>query len=77
MNLLKISTDAKYSEMDETGDYPHYLSHKDEPVDFYRKYKDDDFRPIEGGKNLQNLFDDSDIKDYHWFNLARRFLSKY
>jgi len=63
--------------MDEYSDYSHYLSHKDEPVDFYRKYEDDDFRPIKGGKNLQNLFDDSDIKDHHRFNLARKLFSRY
>jgi len=59
------------------NDSPLYITHEDEPTDFYRKYKDSDFLPMKGGRNLQNLFDDSDFKDYYWFNIARKHFSKF
>jgi hypothetical protein len=75
MNLLTSKPNVRY----EASVYslnPHYLAHEDEPVDHYLKYKDSDFFPIKGGRNLQNLFHDSDFKDYNWFRIARRRLSK-
>lgn len=70
-------TDARHQKMNQASNQPHYLSHVDEPIGSYQKYRDNDFRPMKGGRNLQNLFDDSDVKDYYWFNIARKFLGKY
>jgi hypothetical protein len=77
MNLIIQKSDARQLEADKVTSGPHYLSHENEPIDLYRKYKDSDFLPLNGGRNLQNLFDDSDVKDYYWFNIARKTLSKY
>ena len=75
MNLISYKLNANY---EDTGyeNNPNYLAHEEEPVDFYRKYKDSDFRPVKGGKNLHNLFSDSDVKDYYWLKIARKYLRK-
>ena len=75
MNIFMIKHSARYA-AGEDNDYPHYLAHEDEPIDFYRKYKDSGFLPIKGRRNLQNLFDDSDVKDYYWFSIARKYFGK-
>jgi hypothetical protein len=74
MTLFINRSDPKRQRADEVNDSPLYLAHENEPIDFYRKYKDIDFLPIKGGRNLQNLFDDSDARDYYWFNRARKYL---
>lgn len=77
MNLLMNKQNSKHQEVDKINDSPHYLAHEEEPVDFYRKYKDNDFIPMKGGRNLQNLFDDSDVKDHYWFNIAKKYFSRF
>ncbi len=77
MNLFINRANTVHREMDEANNYPHYLLHKDEPVDFYLKYKDDSFAPENGKRSSRNLFDDSDVKDFYWFNIARKYFSKY
>ena len=73
MSLLRKSY-TKHQKIDKVNNYPQYLSHKDEPVDLYQKYGDDSFIPKRGSSNLRNLFDDSDIVDNYWFNIARKYL---
>lgn len=73
MSLL-IKSVTQHQKTDEANNYPQYLSHKDEPVDFYQKYRDDDFIPKKGSRSLRNLFDDSDVVDKYWFNIARKYL---
>jgi hypothetical protein len=73
VSLLRRS-DTKHQKMDEVNNYPQYLSHKDEPVDLYQKYREDDFIPKRGSSNLRNIFDDSDVVDNYWFSVARKHL---
>ncbi len=57
VNLFMTRADSRHPEKDDI-DNTNYLPHADEPMDFYRKYEDDDFTPKNGRKNSQNLFDD-------------------
>jgi hypothetical protein len=75
MNLLMSKLNSRY-DVSDYSDNPHYLAHEDEPVDLYKKYNDSDFRPIRGGRNLHNLFSDSEIKNYYWLEIARKYLRK-
>ena len=53
---------------------PNYLSHASEPADFYRKYEDDSITPAKGKRSQRNLFDDSDINDRYWLDIAKKIL---
>jgi hypothetical protein len=75
MNLIIAKTNARYGKS-KVSDNLRYLAHEDEPIDFYRKYKDSDYLPMKGERNVQNLFDESDVKDYYWLNIARKYLNK-
>lgn len=75
MNLFITNPNTRF-EAGRDNDDPHYLAHQAEPSDFYQKYKNSDHLPIKGERHLQNLFDDSDVKDYYWFNIARKFIGR-
>lgn len=74
MNLFITRADAKHHEKVEIDNNTQYLSHGDELVDFYQKYKDDEFTPNNGEKNSRNLFDDYDTEDKKWLNIAKKYL---
>ena len=74
---LFITKSAMSRQEDKGYEYHQYLLHEDEPLDSHRKYKDSSYTPKKGSNNPRNLFDDSDIKDNYWFNIARKFLSHY
>lgn len=76
MNLFITRVVARRHGLDEVDDYPHYLSHENEPVEVYRKY--DNYLPRNGWNSWRrNFFDDLDLKDYHWINVARKYLGKH
>jgi hypothetical protein len=76
MNLFITQADTGHQQSDMIDDHLHYLPHEKEPVDFYRKYKDDNYVPTIGRRGVRNLFDDLDVKDYYWFRRAREYLRK-
>jgi hypothetical protein len=73
MNIFSTKTDIKHQELYEANS-THYLSHEDEPENFYRKYEDDGTEYIKGDSSSRNLFDDSDIKNNYWFMVAKIYL---
>jgi hypothetical protein len=75
MILIINKSNSRYGKSKVNGN-PHYLAHENEPIDFYRKYKDNDYLPMKGERNIKNLFDESDVKDYYWLNIARKYLNK-
>lgn len=77
LNLFKTRTDTKYQAENALNSGPNYLSHADEPMDFYHQYEDDGITPIKSHRNTPNLFDDSDIKDRYWLSVARKNLNMY
>jgi hypothetical protein len=74
MNLFTSKSGARYGKGKFTRN-PHYMAQEGEPIDLYRKYKDKKYQPMKGGRNIHNLFDESDVKDYYWFNIARKYLN--
>lgn len=56
--------------------YSYTETHGTEPYDKYRKYLDHNDESVDNKRNPRNLFHDLNSTDAHWFNLARRYLSR-
>jgi hypothetical protein len=74
LNLFKTRADTKHQEKTAPKDCPDHLSHEPELADFYQKYEGEGVAATEGHNHPLNLFDDSDVKDKYWFNIAKRHL---